>query len=690
MVAEQKKLLHFLEGHDKTFLIPVYQRNYDWKKEQCRQLYNDFVDIIKNKYNSHFFGSIVYLYNDDGNGQEFIVIDGQQRITTVSILLLAIINLIKSKEVTCDFNSDVIFEYLLGKYSEKEKIKLRPIKNDNEAFKKLFNISDDKIKDSNITNNYYYFIERIKKNEISIDELFSAIKKLVIVDIKLKKDEDDPQLIFESLNSTGLDLTEADKVRNFILMSQNSKLQEKYYKDYWNKIEKLTNNKLDDFLRDYLTYKERKIPNKDKIYISFKEYVNNNNLKNNFDIFLNELLKYAKYYEKIINCNTSNNDINNLFKILNKLEVTVSFPFLLEVLNDFEEEKIISEKNFIEILKVLEIFIFRRIICDVPTNALNKIFMTIGRDIKKFEDYKEKYTEIFKYILLQKNGSQRFPDNLEFSEKIIIKDIYNMNTKNKIHLLESLENFNNKEKINLQLLLDERKLSIEHIMPKKITKQWQVMLGENYTNIHEKYLNTLGNISFTAYNSEMSNRPFKEKKEMEGGFNQSKLFLNQYLKTIENWNEEVLLKRANLLKEKSLEIWAFPKYDYINKKDLENTYSLDDEYDFTGEKIKSFQFRGQEFIIDSWKEFYHQINLLLYDLSPSNFKQFLNDEDFKKKRILISNNGNLKVPLKISDDLYLEANLSAEAIISMTIMILKKLNIEVNEINICLKEIFDN
>ena len=236
MKANEKYLIRFLDSSDTNFVIPVYQRNYDWKKEQCKQLYDDLVNMIKYKYKSHFFGTIVSIYNDSGRNREYLIIDGQQRITTISILLLAIVNIIKENRLKANgiIKEKLTNQYLINQYCEDDdrKLKLKPIKNDRQAFEKLF-YNEDFIEDSNITSNYKYFYNRIIDGDVSINELFEAIEKLMIVEIELKNGEDDPQLIFESLNSTGLDLTDADKVRNFILMGKSSKVQEKLYNKYF-------------------------------------------------------------------------------------------------------------------------------------------------------------------------------------------------------------------------------------------------------------------------------------------------------------------------------------------------------------------------------------------------------------------------------------------------------------------------
>jgi uncharacterized protein with ParB-like and HNH nuclease domain len=689
MKAVENKIIRFMEGHDKSFVIPVYQRNYDWNKANCKQLFNDLIDVIQNKRKSHFFGSIVYLYNDDNdeNGQEFMIIDGQQRITTLSLLMLALVHI--QEETSRDGNLDINLiknEYLIGKYNQKEKIKLKPVKNDAFALKALFDKNEYHYNNSNVVTNYIFFKEQLRQTDVTLTEIFNAIKKLDIVDIKLKTSEDNPQLIFESLNSTGLDLSEADKVRNFILMKLPVDKQNEYYEKYWNNIEKNTKYNVSSFLRDFLTFKERKVPNTNKVYFTFKDYFNKHEYITTEEL-LKELLTFSEYYNCIIEANFPNKGISEILVYLNKLDITVAYPYLLDVFNDYYKLKIIKDNDLLEILLIIESYLVRRLICEVPTNALNKIFMTLGRDIKNFDDFKNNYIDILKYILSQKRSSQRFPNDEELREKMIIKNLYNMNTKNNMHILERLENFNNREVIDLQKLLTENKLTIEHIMPQTLSNIWKKELGNNFESVHNTYLHTIGNLTLTAYNSEMSNKSFLEKKTIEGGFLQSKLYLNDYIQKQNSWNEKIILERAKLLTEKAICIWKSCKTNYENLRDVENTYSLDDDIDFTGEKIKYFTIMGQKITVDYWVNFLQQLCIILYDLEPAKFRNILNENEINKKTTILANDeSRLRSPLKITEDLYIEGNQNTEYILSTSKEILKKLEVDIEEISICIRE----
>lgn len=683
MRANEKLLLRFLEVSDTNFVIPVYQRNYDWKKEQCKQLYDDCISVIKNNYITHFFGTIVSIYNDSGRNREYSIIDGQQRITTVSLMLLAICNILNEGklETTDIIKEKIINQYLINQYMyDDKKLKLKPIKDDREAFEKLFHNDDDFVEESNITVNYKYFYNRILEEEISIDELYSAIEKLMIVEIELKDGEDDPQLIFESLNSTGLELNEADKVRNFILMGQNSGKQEKLYNNYWHKVEKNTLYKVADFIRDYLTMKENKIYNEKKIYTNFKRYVIENNL--DMETCLKDMLVFSQYYNKILTNSIGNQSADDIMKRINNLEVTVLYPFLIEILDDYYNS-ILSIENLIEILSVLESYIFRRIMCGAATNALNKVFMNIGKEIKKHSDFKIKYVEIFKYILINKKSSQRFPDDEEFRKNFYEQQVYNWKSKNKLYLLERLENYNNVEKVDIENLVASNDLTIEHIMPQTLNKKWKEALGDDFEEVHKKYAHTIGNLTLTGYNSSLSNKPFIEKRDMEKGFKDSRLRLNKYLSSITKWDEDEILNRANILLNIALDVWTYSITSFVEQQISQNLYSLNDEEDFTNTKAKSFILMGDEYKVKSWTELYEKVCLILYDLEPSTFIKIMNKrftEIYMQKRFS-SKEENLRTAFKIADKVYIEKNLNTEAKLSTLRVIFNEYDLDYNELS---------
>ena len=425
-----------MKGSDRHFIIPVYQRNYDWRLENCKQLYNDLVKIIKKDLSSHFFGSLV-SYNS-GSDDEYLIIDGQQRLTTVTLLFLAMYNLINRGVLSYKrpkLEERIQKEFLLDEYNSwKTKIKLN--KNDQLAFVKLFSDPSEHIRSSNVTVNYEYFYDRLQQEEISIDDLYEAICRLEFIHIRLERD-DNPQLIFESLNSTGLDLSEGDKIRNFVLMGLTKEKQENYYENFWNKIEMNTNYDVSSFIRDYLSVKQQAIPSQKKIYSKFKEFVEQANLQ--VENLLSEMLAYAKRYRILLEGNTKNKDFDGCVTRLNRLETTVTRPFFLEVLRLLDEKKL-TMAQVTEIFLIVENYLFRRTICSISTSSLNKIFLALHRDILRYDGSENDYVEKLKFSLLSKKETARFPDDKEFAREFETRPVYQMNSKNKIYILERLEN----------------------------------------------------------------------------------------------------------------------------------------------------------------------------------------------------------------------------------------------------------
>ena len=613
MKGSELRLIEYMDGSKKRFIIPVYQRNYDWKIENCKQLYDDLIQVIKNNSKTHFFGSIVSVYEPSGRNTEFLIIDGQQRLTTMSLLFLAMYNLLEEKIIISEDESlkDQIYEdFLVDKYQPQEKrMKLKPIKNDQKAFSKLFNSKDDYIKDSNLTINYSYFYERIQKQEITIDELFDAICRLEIINITLNN-EDNPQLIFESLNSTGLDLSEGDKIRNYILMGLPKQKQDEYYEKYWNCIEKCTKYDVSSFIRDYLSVKQLVIPSQKKVYINFKKYVEDSSLK--IIEILEDLLSYAKRYNILLCGKTSSKELNSCINRLNRLETTVTRPFFLEVLRLYDENQI-NLNEVAEAFSITESYLFRRTICDLPTNALNKIFLLLNREIMRYDGTDSNYIEKLKFALLSKKDRARFPNDDDFSLMFTEKPIYQMNSKNKIYILERLENFGTLEDKDIYRHYDEGEYSIEHIMPQHLTPAWIKELGDSYEEIHDTWLHRIANLTLTAYNSKYSNSTFVEKKTMKNGFEDSGIRLNTYVSKKDKWTLAELRDRNDYLLKRALDIWAFPSTNYKPQEKQLDSYTLDDEASFlSGRQIAKFVYKGTEQPVVSWVEMYTKVLRALY------------------------------------------------------------------------------
>lgn len=613
MNGNAQKLIKYLDGASKRFIIPVYQRNYDWKMEHCKQLYDDLVKIIRQNRKSHFFGSIVSVQSESGTMEEFLIIDGQQRLTTISLLLLAIYHLLSSgKMVSRDhqLTDKILKKYLIDEYEPEEKrIKLKPIKNDQKAFGILFDQDEEYIPDSNLTINYRYFYDRIQHGELDIDELFDAICKLEIINISLNH-EDNPQLIFESLNSTGLNLSEGDKIRNYILMGLPNDQQTKFYEKYWNRIESYTDYDVSSFVRDYLSIKQQSTPNMNSVYPTFKKYVEDAEVAD-IEPLLKDLLEYAKRYAFLIKGGHSDERLNSCIYRLNRLSTSVTRPFLLEVIR-LSESGALTADELIEVFHFTESYLFRRAICDLPTNALNKIFLLLHREIIRFDGDESHYVEKFKYALLSKRERTRFPSDEEFAECMSTRNIYGMNPKNKLYLFERLENSETSETKDVWGHLDRGEYSIEHIMPQHLTAAWIVSLGDNYEAIHTNWLHRLANLTLTAYNSRYSNSPFAEKRDMPHGFKDSGLRINQWVGRKEQWGLPELEERDQLLKNAVIGIWPYPTSNYHPQKKQMDAIALDEDVILTGRVLSKYSFKGAEQPVASWADMYQQVITMLH------------------------------------------------------------------------------
>ena len=561
--------LNKLLNTSRQFIVPIFQRNYSWQKSQYEQLWFDILRASKFKEKqNHFIGSIVYIDmgTPAGRPQQLLLIDGQQRLTTISILLCAIkdyvqkfnletklINLAKIKNQFL-YNSDEIDE---------DRYKLLLNVQDKETYIKLIDNTIFTVNKptTNIIKCYEFFFERIEdfiKQHGQIDEIYAGIFKLSLVSISLDKDSDNPQMIFESMNSTGKDLSQTDLLRNYLLMDLTPEKQTRLYKTYWKPMEELFGediykndlNKFDYFIRDFLTLKSDtgyicKINN---VYENFKRYYLDNNCEK-FAV-LRDLFTYAKYYACIDLLQEKDDDLKFYWRELKKLDSHVAYPFLLRLYDDYSKQ-MLTKNDFIRILQVVMSYLWRRAICEIPTNSLSKTFATLYQAVDK-EDYVNSIIKAFVF----KSSYKRFPSDYEVREKLQTKDIYHFRLRK--YLLEALENYYHKEPIDLNTA----NYTIEHIMPQNIEHNlsWQQMLGEDWQEVHSLYLHTLGNLTITGYNAEMSNKSFWEKVNGESGFKHSHLKLNESIAQCDVWNKKAIQRRTNILTDIILKIWKYPEF----------------------------------------------------------------------------------------------------------------------------------
>ncbi|WP_033756351.1 DUF262 and DUF1524 domain-containing protein [Helicobacter pylori] len=601
MKAGEATLLGFFEQNQTNqFVIPIYQRLYSWGKEQCKQLWDDIIKIGGNdKMNGHFIGSILYVRDGNTHSSPLLIIDGQQRLTTITLLFIALRDHLSDEvKILEKFSREKIESYLINNNKDGDK-KFRLILSESDKDTLLFLIDKDRRKPSEpslkIMENFKLFEKWISENTDKLETIFKGLEKLMIVWIALKKGKDDPQLIFESMNSKGIELTQTDLIRNYIVMETEVKKQEDFYNQYWRAMEenfKQSEKLFNRFVRHYLTIKTREIPNINKVYEAFKDYRQKKGIE--IEDLLKDLQKYCGYFCRIVFKKEADKDLKKALSFLVDLEMDVIYPLLLELYSDYRDG-VLSEQDFTSIIYLTESYICRRAVCGLGTNSLNKVFPFVTKKINK-DQYLESIKVHFGYL----TEKQRFPNNDEFKEHFITIDFYHFQKRE--YFLERLENFDTKEPVDTQ------KCNTEHIMPQTLNLEWERDLGENFEAIHEKYLHTIGNLTLTGYNSEYSNKPFKEKRDMENGFKQSPLRLNQSLKDLEVFGEKEIEKRANNLADWALKIWTYPILEaetleeYKSKKE-KKAYDLSsykfsphsrELFDILREKIKALDERITE------------------------------------------------------------------------------------------------
>ena len=557
MKASERKITKLFSESDTVFSIPVYQRDYNWQEKQCQRLFKDILQTGKNeKVSSYFLGSIVYIHDGIyGVGEkEFHVIDGQQRMTTLTLLFLAIYFKLKGTILAKD--ADKIYnQYVVNPYSEKEiKLKLLPPEENLYILNKISHNKFNELEafqDRNMLKNYLFFEKELEN--LSFDDmkhLSNGIEKLIYIDIALEKGKDDPQKIFESLNSTGLDLSQGDLIRNYILMDLERGEQNRIYKEIWIPIEnncKVSDGSeitsyVSDFIRDYLTLKTEKISSKPKVFETFKTYYEKEN-----DEKLEDMKKYSEAYSYIIKPGLEKDkDIQRELDYLKSLDKTVINTFLIGILKDYKDN-ILEKDELVNMLILLQSYLWRRYITEKPTNALNKIFQGMYGKISRSGNYYENLVDILM--------AEDFPTDEELESALKLKNVYK--DKEKLnYVFKKLENYNHNELIDFE----NEKITIEHIFPQKPNKAWKENYSDNELEQMISFKDTISNLTLTGSNSNLSNKAFHEKRDDEvHGYRNSKLYMNKYLGRLEEWNLLSMEARFESLYDDIIKIWKRPE-----------------------------------------------------------------------------------------------------------------------------------
>jgi uncharacterized protein with ParB-like and HNH nuclease domain/predicted transport protein len=561
MKATEAKLLSFLQKSPQ-FIIPIYQRTYSWTEKECRQLWDDVVRAgASDAVTVHFIGSIVYV--EQGLSQvshqaPLLVIDGQQRLTTVSLLIEALARALGNTEPVDGFSTAKLRHYYLSNPLESgdRYFKLLLSQTDNASLKAIIKDSEQPNEPSlRVTQNFDLFTELLAGQKGDLATVCRGLAKLVVVDIALNRDQDNPQLIFESMNSTGKELSQADLIRNYILMGLDPVLQTRFYESYWRPMEldfgqEAYGTQFDGFMRHYLTVRTGDIPREREVYEAFKDYSRTTPVQDaGIEALVKDIRVFARYFCAMALGREQDGALGTAFHDLRELKVDVAYPFLLELYHDYATG-MLSAADFAAAVRLVEAYVFRRAICAIPTNSMNKTFGTFGKALKK-----DRYLESIQAHFLTLPSYRRFPSDDEFRRDLHTRDLYNFRSRS--YWLRRLENHGRKERVPVD------EYTIEHILPQNpdLPAAWKQALGPDWPRVQEQWLHTLGNLTLTGYNAEYSDRPFAEKRDMTGGFKESPLKLNAGLGQLEAWDEAAIQKRAERLADQALTVWTAPKLD---------------------------------------------------------------------------------------------------------------------------------
>lgn len=633
MQAKETKLQDIIEG-TKQYILPLFQRSYSWDKKEWDILWEDLCELAEmDNPRSHFIGSIVNMPTTSvpEGVSKYMLIDGQQRITTVFIILSLLRDLANQNEDK-EFAEEINNTLLVNPYKKgNDYFKLMPTQIDRDEFKKLIQNQLDG-SESQIKKAYNYFESKLKRNPIDKNLLKKLITNyLSIVSIVLDND-DNPYLVFESLNAKGRPLTQADLIKNYFFMRIHIDQQNEVYTRYWQPMETRLGEKLTDYIRHYLMM-DGSIVKQNDVYHSLKDKVDQNNAIE----YLKDLSNTSIYYQKLISPeNESDNMIKKYLFRLNRIEVTTAYPLLLNFYKSFASNKITSSQ-FTELLKLLENYLIRRFVSGLPTNQLNKIFPTVIISLNS--NYQNQFIDGIKAILPTKG----YPKNSTFRKSILESKLYgggDRSIKTKLILETIEESFDHRELVSFN------NLTIEHVMPQTLSEWWQNYLGDDWEIVYELQLHNIGNLTLTGYNSELSNDDFPSKKKL---YADSHLEINKYFATVTEWKKNDIEKRAKTLAEIMINIWP-----YFGNDDPEGI----EIQDVTGKTPQVLTIMGQYFSVNNWRDVLENTLNVLADVDPETFDLLINEHP----NILNRDKSKLRAIRELKNGCYVEVNLSAKSI----------------------------
>jgi len=652
MEAKEKEILNELLASTKVqYIVPVFQRNYDWKDKECKVLFEDIITLAKDKKNptrKHFMGAFVYKFNKiiETSFNEHTLIDGQQRLTSISLILKALYDHLDTKsDSNKELKNEIYETYLVNKFAKNSnyKLKLKPNDLDNESYENLMNNPTNLDNGSNIFRNYINFKNWITEMDVSIIDFYQALQRLEGVAVSLD-DDDDPQLIFESLNSTGLELSDVDLIRNFLLMNTKPEFQKDLYINYWLKLEELLKDNFLNFIRDFLSMKNGFVTasSRSKVYETFRHYYNNNfnrNENESLKMFLGDFLIKAKIYNKLLIKSTHKSSLSLALNDYIELEMKTTYPFLLALLikNDQEtSKKEVTDESLTNVLRILEAYIIRRNVCNLAGGGLSQLMANLYNAL--YSEYEDKlFVKLEEFVskaLLSISTKAYFPTDKEFYREFTERDMYG--NRNIEFILRKIEkSFQSKE------LITTENLSIEHVFPQNPSEKLLQDQKINPLEFKEKYgsiVNQIGNLTLTAYNSEMSNKPFNDKK---AHIEFSRLSLNIYFKDINKWTLEEIEKRSEFLGKIALKVWPTPEVRNTHDIFKENHYLLDenDDFEYSGTSPKAISINGETILVSSWMNIYEIVLNEIYKLNKNLFISLFTKTGYvNSEKPLISDN----------------------------------------------------
>lgn len=637
MKASETKLQRVIEGTNQ-YVVPLFQRPYSWDSKEWAVLWDDLVELYEEENpRTHFIGSIVTMPTQSvpEGVAKFLLIDGQQRFTTTFLLLSAIRDKARLLPETGRMAEEIDNTLLKNPYKqESDAFKLLPTQSDRDAFLKIVR-GEQFNNDSQIAKGYRFFERKLKPAGVEKLEKLKQIivSNLVLVSIVLDRD-DNPHLVFESLNAKGRALSQADLIRNYFFMKIHVDEQEKQYAAHWKPMQDKLGEDLTEFIRHFLM-KEGGVVKQGEVYFALKERADGKSREEIID-YLAEIARYADLYAKLLHPERESSAIlRQQLTMLNRIKVTTAYPFLLNMYRDYAAGSL-CESQFSEVLSVLENYLVRRFVCGVPTYGLNKMFPALYAQAKQKPDFIAGLKDSLR--------TKQYPRDAEFRERLITSKLYGSSErieKTKIVLERLEESFDHQE----QVTFDE--LQIEHVMPQTLTESWKTALGEDWEATHELLLHTLGNLTLTGYNAPLSNDEFSQKKQILG---QSHLELNKYFGGLAEWGEQAIRQRAEVLAERAVQVWK-----YFCKDQMESPALL---YGVTGTSPRALTIMGQRFTVSSWREVEQLTLEVIAEVDDEGFRKVV--EQFP--RFVGTDAARFRSARKLENVLFMEANLSANAI----------------------------